>query len=742
MKASVLFVISGTLIVRTGLGQTQSDTVNVVVSNQTNPNAGVNGRLQVAMSTSFQLAGWSYQFFNQAPGASVPLGALDPFHTRVQVIADGIPLTAPGTWNFSELDTMFAPVQSTGDHSPEFQIGTAPAFMSDPSGHILPSSFGDFAQMSANLVRYYNTGGFSDGGDQYASSTPYPVTWWGIFNEPNGNGLTAQQYVDLYNTVVPAMAQADPNIKFVAVELSDYPTAAASYLPTFVGGVTAPVDVVATHYYSGCNQRDSDDTVFATVPFFGSDITYFYSQLATNHALANVPVWVTENNVNADYNTGNNMSACNPGQTFVLDQRGTSPFFAAWRSLVFATLGEAGAQALYHWSFGTGQQYGEVDGSGHPYLSYWVDYYLSHWLPSPPGQDLLKISESGCCLWIYNGSNPMGLDTHTLAARNVDGSVVILMSNHAVLNPQKDNNGPGAQRAINLDLSALGTFHSATLVMLDATTPQAGPVPQQLPPAPQMQVIMQGYGAALLRLANAQPSLSAGGVVNAANYTQGRVAPGEIISLFGSALGPSTPAYLTLMNPLLVANSLAGVHVLFDGVPAPLIYASAGQLNAVIPYSVAGKVSTVVQVEYLGATTAPASLPVAAVSPAIFTLDTSGKGPGAIRNSDETVNSPSNPAARGDYVSIYLTGAGTTSPAGVDGLRPLGPSYRPNAKVSVTIGSIPCQVSYAGGAPGLVSGAVQINAQVPQNAPPGPAVPVAVNIGGVDSQSGVTMAVR
>jgi hypothetical protein len=136
-----------------------------------------------------------------------------------------------------------------------------------------------------------------------------------------------------------------------------------------------------------------------------------------------------------------------------------------------------------------------VDGSGNPYLSYWVDYYLSHWLPSPPGQDILQTTASGCCLWIYNGSNPMGLDTQTLAVRNVDGSVVILMSNHAI-NSAKDNNGPGTIRDFQLDLSALGTFTSAALVTLDATTPSTGPVPVQLQPSAQMEVTMQGYGAA------------------------------------------------------------------------------------------------------------------------------------------------------------------------------------------------------------------------------------------------------
>jgi uncharacterized protein (TIGR03437 family) len=718
-----------------------ANTVNVQIANRIDSQSGVDGRLQLPMSTSFQLAPWSYQFFTQIPNATTPLGAMYPWHTRVQVISTGIPLTAPDTWDFTELNAMFAPVQSAADHSPEFQIGTAPAYMSDSNGYILPASFPDFAQMSANLVRYYNTGGFTDSGNFFQSPTPYQVTWWGIFNEPNGNGLTSQQYVDLYNAVVPAMAQADSSVKFLAVELSDYGNQAETYLPAFVSGVTAPVDVLATHFYSSCDQTDLDAQVFATVPGFVAEVQDIYSQSDTKPSLAGVPVWVTENNVNADYNLGNGMSACNPGQTFVSDLRGTSPFFAAWRSLVFASLGETGVQALYHWDFGTDQQFGEVDASANPYLSYWVDYYLSHWLPSPPGQDILQVTASGCCLWTGAGGNSLGLDTHTLATRNVDGSVVILMSNHAVA-AATDNNGPGALRDFMLDVSALGTFTSATLLQLDATTPLTGPVPAQLTPAAQMQVTLEGYGAALLRLSNASPVLTAAGVASAASYAPGAVAPGEILSLFGSAIGPPTPASLALTNPLLVANSLQGVHVLFDGVPAPVLYASSGQVNVVVPYAVAGESATQVQVEYLGSLSAPMSLPVAATAPGIFTLNASGAGPGAILNAaDESVNAAANPAAPGDWVSIFVTGAGATTPAGVDGLLATGPSYPPNATVTVTIGGLPCQLNYEGAAPGLVSGLVQINAQVPAGVAPGPSVPVLVTIGGVSAQTGVTLAV-
>lgn len=732
----------------------QSTTVNVQVGNRTDTSLGVKGRLQLAMSTSFQLAQWDYTFFDGAPNATAPLTALDPWRTRVQVISGGIPLsTDPHSWDFTELDTMLSPIQGAGDHSPELQIGTAPAYLSDSFGKILPSGIADFARMSANLVRYYNTGGFTDSGKHYQSPTPYPVTWWGIFNEPDGNNVPPAEYVTLYNTTVPQMAQADPNIKFVAVELAG---GAETYLPTFVAGVTAPVDVVAKHFYSTCTQKDYDQTLFATVPGFANEVRTMYAEMAVNPALANVPVWITENNVNADYDQGNGISACNAPQKFVLDTRGSSPFFAAWRSLVFEQLGEAGAQALYHWGFGTDRQYGEVDDAGNPFLSYWVDYYLSHWLPSPPGQDILQTSTSGCCApgTAWMGSGGLQFDTQTMAARNPDGSVVILMSNYALLpstTPHQpwnyDNNGAGTPRTFALDLSALGGFASATLVTLDASTPAGGPVPQSLTPAAQMQVTLPGYGAALLRLSNAQPDLPAAGVVNAASFLPGPVAPGEIVSLFGTALGPPSPgAGLQLTNPLLVANALQGVHVLFDGIPAPITFASALQVNAVVPYAVAGHSTTTVQVEYLGAVSAPVSLPVAAVAPGLFTVNTRGNGPGAILNAkDNSVNSATNPVVRGDWVSIYGTGAGATDPASVDGLLATPPYPLVKAPVSVTIGGIPCrteQINYAGAAPYLVSGVMQINAQVPDGVTPGDGVPLLVDIGGVTAQAAVTLAVK
>lgn len=735
------FGVTFTVLLGAGANAASSNVVNVAVSNQVDSSAGVNGRLQVAMSTDFQLAG-SGQFFNQTPQALATLNALQPRNLRLQITPASAPLSAPGVWDFSQLDALLTPIQSIGDHSPVLQIGGGPSFMDGSNAYLLSTSYSDFASMSANLVRYYNTGGFDSGGSHFQSPGPYPVTWWGIFNEPNGNGLTAQDYVNLYNIVVPAMAQVDPTIKFAAVELSDWGQDAESFLPEFLSNVTAPVDALATHFYSTCNQQSTDDTVFPTAITFANEVQDIYSQLSLRPDLATVPVWVTENNVNSDFALANGLSNCN-GTPFVLDQRGTSPFFAAWRSLVFELLGQAGAQALYQWDFSSNAQFGETDSSADPYLSYWVDYYLSHWLPSPPGQDILQTTSSGCCLWIDHNGVMYGLDTHTMALRNPDGSVVILMSNHAERDIYSDNNGPGVSRTFALDLSALGAFSSATLVTLDALTPGAGPELQSLTPEQSMQVTIPGYGAALLRLANAAPSLTSAGVVNGASFASGPVSPGEIVSLFGSAIGPPTPASLVLTNPRLVANSLEGVHVYFDGVPAPILYASPGQVNVVVPYAVAGESATMLQLEYLGVLSNPVTVPVAEVTPGIFSLAGSGTGPGAILNAqDESINSAANPVSRGAWVSIFATGAGVTAPASVDGMLASTLLATPEARVSVTIGGLPCQVNYAGAAPGFVSGLLQINAQVPAGVTPGPGVPVQITAGSVASPLNITVAVQ
>jgi uncharacterized protein (TIGR03437 family) len=228
---------------------------------------------------------------------------------------------------------------------------------------------------------------------------------------------------------------------------------------------------------------------------------------------------------------------------------------------------------------------------------------------------------------------------------------------------------------------------------------------------------------------------------NAANYTTGSVSPGEIITIFGGNMGPASIVTLQVSNGLLATN-LSGTQVLFDGVAAPMIYTVKTQVSAVAPYGLAGKSSTQVQVSYNGTLSDPVTIPVQETTPAIFTLDSSGLGPGAVLNQDFSVNTSAVPAARGSVVAIYCTGGGAMSPAVADGAIIGATLPRLTQTVAVTIGGFDAKVSYSGGVPSSIAGLTQINAEVPAGVTPGSKVPITVKIGGVTSSAGVTIAVK
>jgi uncharacterized protein (TIGR03437 family) len=237
-------------------------------------------------------------------------------------------------------------------------------------------------------------------------------------------------------------------------------------------------------------------------------------------------------------------------------------------------------------------------------------------------------------------------------------------------------------------------------------------------------------------------TLSENGIVNAASYVGGSVAPGELVTIFGSFPGPGTLVTLHLDSRGYVSTNLEGVQVLFDGAPGAMIYAVSGQVSVAVPYAVSGKSSTQVQISYQGQLSNSVVLPVSAVLPGVFTIDASGRGSGAIINQDGTVNSANNPASAGSYVSVYATGEGQTNPAGVDGKPADSPAPQPVAQpVTATVGGIDAPVQYAGGAPGLVAGVLQVNVQVPAGVTPGTAVPIVLNIAGRTTQANVTLAV-
>ncbi len=241
------------------------------------------------------------------------------------------------------------------------------------------------------------------------------------------------------------------------------------------------------------------------------------------------------------------------------------------------------------------------------------------------------------------------------------------------------------------------------------------------------------------------PTISS--VTNAASFSSGSIAPGEIVTIFGTDMGPTPAAGLALNSDGTVSTSIGGVQVYVNGTAAPMVYASGTQISAVVPYELAPFKSASVILKYQGQSSNGVTLPVSTTQPGIFTLNSSGTGPGAIVNQNGSVNSPPNPAHAGDVVVIYMTGEGQTVPPGVTGKVTLANLPAPQVTpapalaVGVTIDGTPARVLYGGEAPGFVSGVMQVNVQIPAGARAAD-LPLVVSVGGSPSQSGVTVSVR
>lgn len=210
------------------------------------------------------------------------------------------------------------------------------------------------------------------------------------------------------------------------------------------------------------------------------------------------------------------------------------------------------------------------------------------------------------------------------------------------------------------------------------------------------------------------------GVVNAASLAMPPfpVAPGAIVALFGTNLAPAGTDARS-QGPLLLPNSLAGVSVLVNGTAAPLFAVSPHQINFQLPFT-APEPSVQIAVNNNGVLSNPVEVKVAATSPGIFTVDAGGMGPGAITHLDFTLVTKDNPAARGEWISIFLTGMGNVIPAVPEGVAaPSSPLSRVIDRdgVRVFFNDKPAtEIQYLGLAPNLV-GLYQMNVRIPANDP-------------------------
>jgi trimeric autotransporter adhesin len=256
---------------------------------------------------------------------------------------------------------------------------------------------------------------------------------------------------------------------------------------------------------------------------------------------------------------------------------------------------------------------------------------------------------------------------------------------------------------------------------------------------PDGKIFIADSGNNAVRLLTPTPgSMLIGAVVDAASESAGPVSPGKIVVIYGGGLGPSQLIQNQPGNGVF-GTQLAGTTVSFNGTPAPMIYTSATQVAAIVPYGIDPALSATAQVtvSYQGSVSSAFSVPVAASAPSLFTANQTGAGQIATVNGLTGVyNDAGHPVRAGDFLELFATGEGQTTPAGVDGKLATVPYPTPNLPVSVTVGGIPVTVSYKGGAPTEVAGLMQINIQIPPGVQPGGYVPIVLTVGNTSTVAG------
>jgi uncharacterized protein (TIGR03437 family) len=230
----------------------------------------------------------------------------------------------------------------------------------------------------------------------------------------------------------------------------------------------------------------------------------------------------------------------------------------------------------------------------------------------------------------------------------------------------------------------------------------------------------------------AAPRLSQHGSVNGASFARGgALAPGGILSTFGFNLASANNSATEIPLP----NTLGGIRLFAGGRPAPLFFASFGQVNAQLPYETAATRQIDIVASVNGQFTVPRPAYVATARPGLFPMPAAAGPPRAIaQNQDLSLNSPDNPAKRGEAVIVYLTATGEVNPAVATGDG--APGEEPLARVALPatarIGDKEAEIIYLGLTPGFV-GLTQANLIIPAGSMVGPNVPVVSTIDGQPS---------
>lgn len=233
-----------------------------------------------------------------------------------------------------------------------------------------------------------------------------------------------------------------------------------------------------------------------------------------------------------------------------------------------------------------------------------------------------------------------------------------------------------------------------------------------------------------------------GAVVHGATQTPGPIAPGEIVAIYGTNLGPDTGVEARLTESGRLPTLVEGAQVFFNDIPAPLFFVRRDQINAQAPYEIASSASVQVRVVYEGLVSEALAVDVSPSAPGIF-MFLDGGNRAIVLNQDGTLNSAATPESRGAIVVFFATGEGLRTPNSLTGTAAGDqlPLPIPELPVAVEIGGIQAEVLFAGAAPGYV-GLLQVNARIPVNTAVGQAVPIVLRVGENASSDNVTMSIQ
>lgn len=239
------------------------------------------------------------------------------------------------------------------------------------------------------------------------------------------------------------------------------------------------------------------------------------------------------------------------------------------------------------------------------------------------------------------------------------------------------------------------------------------------------------------------PAITASGVVNDASFQQ-TISPGSYVAIFGTNLVDannlvsSTGDLATLMTngdlPLQIDFTSVSFDVPSAGISAPgyLSFAGPGQVNAFVPWELAGQSSAQVKVNVdEGIYGNVVTIPLSTYSPGFFEAPA---GSAAALDANYKLISSSNPVARGGVAQLYVNGLGPVTNQPPSGsIASASPLSQTKATPTVTIGNQQAQVLFSGLAPGF-TGLYQVNVVVPSGIAAGNAA-TTIAIGGVTSKT-------